>query len=218
MATSGGGAGGFNWAGASMGIAQMGCQLGANLASLGGVMLQGAAAQAEIGGNITASMSRQAMYHNQTKNFLKAAKDCVKEAGRAQEVGRLMIQGRLNKLGRDKGHIVTSAAGSGLDVSSVTVRKTLKDNLKTAYADAEILAKNEQEAAQQKINDSISAQENAVWSQYNERVEAINQNLMFAQADLQRRATRNQLIGGALSTVAGVLGGATNAGVIGTLT
>ena len=218
MATAGGGAGGFNWAGASMGIAQMGSQLGANLASLGGVMLQGAAAQAEIGGNIMASMSSQSMYHNQTKNFLKAAKDCVKEAGRAQEVGRLMIQGRLNKLGQDKGHIVTSAAGSGLDVSSVTVRKTLKDNLKTAYADAEILAKNEQEAAQQKINDSISAQENAVWSQYNERVEAINQNLMFAQADLQRRATRNQLIGGALSTVAGVLGGATNAGVIGTLT
>ena len=218
MATAGGGAGGFNWAGASMGIAQMGSQLGANLASLGGVMLQGAAAQAEIGGNIMASMSRQSMYHNQNKNFLKAAKDCVNEAGRAQEVGRLMIQGRLNKLGQDKGHIVTSAAGSGLDVSSVTVRKTLKDNLKTAYADAEILAKNEQEAAQQKINDSISAQENAVWSQYNERVEAINQNLMFAQADLQRRATRNQLIGGALSTVAGVLGGATNAGVIGTLT
>ena len=218
MATAGGGAGGFNWAGASMGIAQMGCQLGANLASLGGVMLQGAAAQAEIGGSIMASMSRQEMYNNQTKNFLKAAKDCVKEAGRAQEVGRLMIQGRLNKLGHDKGHIVASAAGSGLDVSSVTVRKTLKDNLKTAYADAEILAKNEQEAAQQKINDSISAQENAVWSQYNERVEAINQNLMFAQADLQRKATRNQLIGGALSTVAGVLGGVTNAGVIGTLT
>ena len=218
MATAGGGAGGFNWAGASMGIAQMGCQLGANLASLGGVMLQGAAAQAQIGGNIAASMSRQAMYRNQTKNFLKAAKDYVKEAGRAQEVGRLMIQGRLNKLGQDKGHIVASAAGSGLDVSSVTVRKTLKDNLKTAYADAEILAKNEQEAAQQKINDSISAQENAVWSRYNERVEVINQNLMFAQADLQRKATRNQLIGGALSTVAGVLGGVTNAGAIGTLT
>lgn len=218
MATAGGGAGGFNWAGASMGFAQMGCQLGANLASLGGVMLQGAAAQAQIGGNIMASMSRQAMYHNQTKNFLKAAKDCVKEAGRAQEVGRLMIQNRLVKLGADKGHIVASAAGSGLDVSSRTVQKTLKDNLKTAYADAEILARNEQEAAQQKINDSVTARENAVWSQYNENVEQINQNLLFAQSRLQEKATRNQLIGGALSTVAGVLGGVTNAGMIGAMT
>lgn len=207
----------MNWVLASMGVAKTGMQLGSDLSAIGGTMLEGAAAQSKIAANISRSMADQLSYKMQAKNFGRAAEDAVKAAGRAQEQGAQSRESRLTKLGQDKGQIVAGAAGSGLDVSSHTVRKTLKDTIKSAYNDAATIAQNEHDIVQERLNESTTAEENRIWAEYNANIEQLNQNLMFAQSQLQAKATRNAIIGGALSATANFLGGAANTGALATM-
>jgi len=207
----------MNWAGAGFAAGGTLMQVGSDLTAIGGMMIEGAAKQAQIAGNIMASVSKQLGYEMQAKAYGVAAKDAVKAAGRVQEQGRLSRESRLVQLGQQKGRITTSAAGSGLDVSSRTVRKTFNDTIKSAYNDSAVIAENEKQAAQQKINDSITAQENKIWSEYNANVEQINQTLMFKQSDLQAQATRNNIIGGALSAGAHLFQGMAGAAAVGSL-
>ena len=194
----------------SLKLAQTGMQLGSDLCSIGQAFLNNASQIAKIGGEISASHSREMQYKMQAKNYGRAANDALKAAGRCQEQGRLAIENRMVKLGQTKGAINAGAAGSGLDVSSRTVRKVLKDSIKSAYNDAAVMAENEQQMTQEKINERTTMQQNKVWSEYNAEVESINQNLMFNQMKLANKSLTNQLIGGALSTGANLLGGASN--------
>lgn len=222
MATSGGGgagaSGSFNWAGAGLMIGKMGADIGAGLVGLGQNALKGAAAQTQIAGNIVSSWSRQIGYEQQSKSFKRLAGDALKMAGRIQEQGRQLRESRLNKLGEDKGRIIASAAGSGLDVSSATVNKTVKDTVKAAYNDSQVLAKNEREMSQQKVNERTTALENAVWAEHNAKVEELNQNMMFRQSELQAKATKlNNTVGIFNTVISGVsdLAGAISLGSMG---
>lgn len=202
----------LNWVGFGFQCAATDFQLGADLTKIGSTYLQGAAQEASIAGNISASMSKQASYESQAKSFRRQADDFVKQAGRAQEQGRQSRESRLVKLGQDKGHIIAGASGSGLDVTSRTVDKTLKDTIRSAFNDADVIAQNERDAVQDKLNASASMKINAVWADHNANMEGINQQLMWNQMQLNRDATDNAILGGALSAAGNFLGGMDQAG------
>lgn len=208
----------INWVGMGFGIAATGAKLGSDIASIGAGILRGAAEIGKINANIMDSRSRELSMQMQEKNFRKAAGDAVKAAGRIQEAGRQSRESRLIVLGQTKGAITASAAGSGIDVSSKTVNKVLKDTIRSAWNDAETIAKNEREQAQQKINESQTAVENAIWMRYNLKVEGINQQLMFEQRRLQSKANQTALIGGVLSAGANLAGGVGRTAFLSTMT
>lgn len=202
----------LNWVGFGFQCAATDFQLGADLTKIGSTLLQGAAQEASIAGNITASWSKEASYRSQAKSFETAAADAVKQAGRCQEQGRQSRESRLVKLGQDKGHIIAGAAGSGLDVTSSVVNKTMKDTIKSAFNDAAVIAENERQATQEKLNTASSMRINAIWAEHNANMEDINQQLMMNQMELSREATDNAVIGGALSAAGNFLGGMAGAG------
>lgn len=192
----------MNWVGFGFKCAAADFQLGADLIGIGSTMLQEAAQQAQIGGNIAASWAKQTGLKMQSYNFEQQAKTATKEAGLVQEAGRQSRESRMIQLGNQKGHIVSSAAGSGIDVSSKVVQKVMDDTIKTAYADANTIARNEQSAVQQKVNEATSANMNKIWSEYNLKIEQQNERMMFEQSRLVSKATDVSIIGGALSAVA----------------
>lgn len=200
----------MNAVGAGFKLAATDMQLGADLIGIGATMLQGAANQAQIAGNIAGSWAKQTGLKMQIYNFEQQAKSATKEAGLVQEAGRQSRESRMVQLGNQKGKIISSAAGSGIDVSSKVVRKIMDDTVKSAYADAETISRNEQQAAQQKVNEATSARLNKVWSEYNLKMEQQNEKMLFEQSRLAARATDISVIGGALSAGANFVGGVAN--------
>lgn len=201
----------MNAVGGGFKLAAMDMQLGSDLIGIGATILQGAANQAQIGGNIAASWAKQTGLKMQIYNFEEQAKAATKEAGLVQEAGRQSRESRMVQLGNQKGKIVSSAAGSGIDVSSKVVQKVMDDSIKSAYADSATIARNEQQAVQQKVNEATSANLNKIWSEYNLKTEQINEKLMFEQSRLAAKATDISVIGGALSAGANLLTGAAGA-------
>ena len=203
--------GAFNWA--AFGLAETGAelQLGSDLVKIGTMQLQFAATYVQAQGAIAQSIANQATYRSQAKSYRQAADDAMKAAGRAQEQGQQAREQRLVQLGQQKGRIVASASGSGIDVSSKVVDKVMKDTIKSAYNDTAVIAQNEKQAADQKINESYAMRINAERAEANAQIEGINQSLIAEQIKLQKRAARHAMIGGILSAAEGFVKGTTAA-------
>ena len=197
----------FNWA--AFGLAGTGAalNLGADIVNIGTTQLKFAAANVQAQGGIVQSIANQATYRSQAKSFRQAADDAMKAAGRAQEQGQQAREHRLVQLGQQKGQIVASASGSGIDVSSRIVDKVMKDTIKSAYNDTAVIAQNEKQAADQKTNESYAMMINAERAEANAEIEGINQNLIAEQIKLNNRAARHAMIGGILSASGSFLKG-----------
>jgi hypothetical protein len=202
----------LNWAGFAFKCAATDFNLGQDLINIGATAMQGAAQQAQAAGGVMASMSNEASYKAQAKAFSKGADDALKEAGRVQEQGRLQRESRTVQLGQQKGAIISSAAGSGLDVSSRTVKKVVSDTVKSAYNDLDVMAENEKQATQAKINEQTAMKVNAIWAESNANQEKINQDLMFNQMELNRKSIKMQQIAGAMSAASNWMNGMVGAG------
>ena len=192
----------FNWASFGFGCAATDFQLGADLIGIGQTQLKFAAQNVQTYGGIMQSMSNESTFKSQSASFRTAADDAEKAAGRAQEQGRQAREQTLVRLGQQKGRIVASASGSGIDVSSRIVDKVMKDTIKSAYNDTAVIAQNEKQAADQKTNEASAYRINAIMSEANAEIEGINQNLMFEQIRLNNRAARHAMIGGLMSAAA----------------
>ena len=208
----------FNWV--AFGLAGTGASLnlGADIVKIGTTQLKFAAANVQAYGGMVQSIANQATYRSQAKSFRQAADDAMKAAGRAQEQGQQAREHRLVQLGQQKGRIVASASGSGIDVSSRVVDKVMKDTIKSAYNDTAVIAQNEKQAADQKINESYAMMINAERADANAEIEGINQSLIAEQIKLNNRAARHAMIGGILSASGNFLqgmGGATALGFSG---
>lgn len=151
-----------------------------------------------IGANYAQSKTKQAQMEMQAENMGKTADDFNKKAGRVQEQGRAARESRMIQAGQDVGHINAGAAGSGIDVSSNTVRKTVNDTLVSAYNDAAVMAKNEAEAAHEMQNRELEARQSQIWMEYNVDVEKANRKM--------------ELVGGIMSAAANWFGGMADAG------
>lgn len=197
----------YNWAAFGMGSLGAGLKLGADIVQIGINELNFAAKNIQASAGIAQSLANQGSYRSQAKSFRIAADDAVKAAGRAQEQGRQAREMRLVQLGQDKGHIVASAAGSGIEASSKVVSKVLKDTVKSAYNDTAVIAQNEQQAAQQKLNESLALRINAERADANAEIEGLNQKLMLEQMKLNNRAARHAMIGGIMSSAGNFIGG-----------
>ena len=208
----------FNWA--AFGLAGTGSalKLGADIVNIGTTQLKFASANIQATGQLAQSMANQGSYRSQAKSFRQEAADAMKAAGRAQEQGRQAREMRLAQLGQDKGHIVASASGSGIEVSSRIVDKVVKDTVKSAYNDTAVMSQNEQQVTQQKLNESLAMRINAERADANAEIEGLNQSLILEQMKLNNRAARHAMIGGILSATGGFLqgmGGATAMGMSG---
>ena len=208
----------FNWA--AFGLAGTGSalKLGADIVNIGTTQLKFASQNIQATAQLTQSMANKGSYRSQAKSFRQEAEDAMKAAGRAQEQGRQAREMRLVQLGQDKGRIVASAAGSGIEVSSRVVDKVVKDTVKSAYNDATVIAQNEKQATQQKLNESLAMSINAARADANAEIEGLNQSLILEQMKLNNRAARHAMIGGIMSATGGFLqgmGGATAMGFSG---
>jgi hypothetical protein len=174
----------MNWAGFAFKCAQTDFKLGQDIMN--------------IGANYSASKAKQAQMEMQAKNMGKTADDFNKKAGRVQEQGRAARESRMIQAGQDVGHINASAAGSGIDVSSNTVRKTINDTMVSAYNDAAVMAQNEAEQAREMQNRELESKSSKIWMEYNVDVEKVNRKM--------------ELIGGIMSTTANWFSGMADAG------
>jgi hypothetical protein len=189
----------YNWAACQYGLAGTSLQLGSDIVKIGATQLEYASKNVEAAASISQSIANQATYKSQAKSFRTSAEDAVKDAGRAQEQGQQAREQRLVQLGQDKGRIVSSAAGSGIDVSSRVVDKVISDTVKSAYNDTQVIAENEKQVAQSKMNEALTFSINAIRADANAEIESINQDLMHGQMKLNLRASRHAMIGGILS-------------------
>lgn len=158
--------------------------------------------------NITAdylsSKAKESGLKAQVKNFKNQETDLIKTAGKIQRVGRQQREARLVQLGQEVGYIRAGAAGSGIDVSSRTVKKTISDTVKSAYNDAYVSAQNEYENAQDAINKAQSANESAIWSEYARKQEKNNRKWSVFSGALSAAAN---WVGGVAEATATGFGG-----------
>lgn len=201
----------MNWAAFGFKCAATDFKLGADLINIGSTMLQGAGDIININGNIASSMSKIEGMQLQLGNIDKQIGSALKAAGDSQEAGRLARESRMVKLGVDKSTVITTAAGSGIDVSSSTVNKVLKDTIKSAYNDSDVMARNERDNTQAMVDASESAKMDKAWMKYNIKVEQINQDMMYQQRKLSQKATNTAIIGGALSAASNWFNGMADA-------
>lgn len=149
-----------NWAAFAFKCAQTDFKLGSDIMN--------------ITANYMTSKTKEAILDAQERNYLEQVTQAEKQAGRYQESGRQVREQRLVKAGQDVGQIYASAAGSGIDVTSKSVTKTVTDTMRSAYNDAATSARNEATAVQDAINVRQEAKENAIWTNYASRTERDN--------------------------------------------
>lgn len=179
----------MNWAGSAFAAAQTSFQLGSDIMKYTADYLN--------------SKMKESQLKASERNYRKTADYYLKLMGVTQESGRMSREMRMIQLGQDIGNIATSAAGSGIDVSSRIVRKTSTDTARSAYNDAARLAENEKLSADDQMNQRLQAIDNALWSGYAAKIERHNRKL--------------GVVGGALTTTAHFLSGvAGTAGVLAT--
>ncbi len=150
----------LNWAGFAFKCAQTDFKLGSDIMN--------------ITANYLTSKTKEAQLRVQERNYRNQMTQSEKRAGRYQEAGRQNREQRLIRAGQDVGQINASAAGSGIDVTSKSVTKTVKDTMRSAYNDAATSARNEATAVQDAINARQSAEEDAIWTNYAARMEKNN--------------------------------------------
>lgn len=131
--------------------------------------------------NITAgylnSKMKQSQLEAQKRNYEREASYHIRLAGRIQENGRMAREQRLIQLGQDEGRIYASAAGSGIDVSSRIVKKTVTDTARSAHNDAMQMARNETVGVEDEMNKRLTAIQNALWTGYAAKVEKHNRKM-----------------------------------------
>lgn len=198
----------FNWCAFGFGAGGTALNTGAALVNIGTNALKFASANVSAAASMSQSIANQATYKSQAKSFRTSADDAIAAAGRAQEQGQQAREQRLVQLGQQKGQIMASAAGSGIEVSSKVVDKVMSDTIKSAYNDAATLASNEKQAADDKINESTALRINADRADANAEIEGINQNLIAEQIKLNNRAAKHAMIGGILSAAGTFMSGA----------
>ena len=197
----------FNWCAFGFGAGGTALNTGAAIVNIGMNNLKYAAANMSATGSMVQSIANQATYKSQAKSYRIAADDAMEAAGRAQEQGRQAREQRLVTLGQQKGQIVASAAGSGIEVSSKVVDKVMSDTIKSAYNDVKTLASNEKQAADEKVNEAYALMINADRADANAEIEGINQNLIAEQIKLNNRAAKTAMIGGILSAAGTFMSG-----------
>lgn len=197
----------FNWCAFGFGAGGTALNTGAAIVNIGVNNLKYAAANMSATGSMVQSIANQATYKSQAKSYRIAADDAMEAAGRAQEQGRQAREQRLVTLGQQKGAIVASAAGSGIEVSSKVVDKVMSDTIKSAYNDVKTLASNEKQAADEKVNEAYALMINADRADANAEIEGINQNLIAEQIKLNNRAAKTAMIGGILSAAGTFMSG-----------
>lgn len=198
----------FNWCAFGFGAGGTALNTGAALVNIGTNALKYASANVSAASSMSQSIANQATYKSQAKSFRTSADDAIEAAGRAQEQGQQAREQRLVQLGQQKGQIMASAAGSGIEVSSKVVDKVMSDTIKSAYNDAATLASNEKQATDDKINEATALRINANRAEANAEIEGINQNLIAEQIKLNNRAAKHAMIGGILSAVGTFMSGA----------
>lgn len=197
----------FNWCAFGFGAGGTALNTGAAIVNIGMNNLKYAAANMSATGSMVQSIANQATYKSQAKSYRIAADDAMEAAGRAQEQGRQAREQRLVTLGQQKGQIVASAAGSGIEVSSKVVDKVMSDTIKSAYNDVKTLASNEKQATDEKVNEAYALMINADRADANAEIEGINQNLIAEQIKLNNRAAKTAMIGGILSAAGTFMSG-----------
>ena len=197
----------FNWCAFGFGAGGTALNTGAAIVNIGVNNLKYAAANMSATGSMVQSIANQATYKSQAKSYRIAADDAMEAAGRAQEQGRQAREQRLVTLGQQKGQIVASAAGSGIEVSSKVVDKVMSDTIKSAYNDVKTLASNEKQATDEKVNEAYALMINADRADANAEIEGINQNLIAEQIKLNNRAAKTAMIGGILSAAGTFMSG-----------
>lgn len=173
----------MNWAGFAFKSAKTDAKLGSDILKTTASYLE--------------SKTNQMQLEMQAKNYGKAAEDFNRKAGRVQEQGRMARESRLIQAGQDVGHITASAAGSGIDVSSNTVKKTISDTMVAAYNDVSVMAKNEAEASRDMQNRALEAKVSQIWTEYN--------------IDMEKANRKAALIGGVMSAASNFAGGMADA-------
>lgn len=189
----------FNWAAFTFGAMGTALNTGAKVVEIGQNQMKYAAANIQATGSMVQSIANQSTYRSQAKSYRIAAQDSMRAAGRAQEQGRQAREQRLVTLGQQKGQIIASAAGSGIEVSSKVVDKIMNDTIKSAYNDAKTIASNEKQVADEKKNEAYALMINADRAEANAEIEGINQNLIHEQIRLNNRSARVAMVGGILS-------------------
>ena len=137
----------MNWPGAAFKTAETDFNLGRDIMN--------------ITSNLLSSKGRQLSLEIQKRNAERQAEAAMQTAGNIQTNARQQAEMRLQELGQDKGRIVASAAGSGLDVSSVSVSKTIADTAKSAWNDVAAINRNAKSEGQSAMNAWLSAKTDA---------------------------------------------------------
>ena len=189
----------LNWGGFAAKCMEGDMKLGQDLANIGNMAVEFQAKRAQQSAGIMQSISKEAQYKSQAKSFRAAAESATKSAGLAQEAGRQAIESTMRKLGNAKSAIVTGAAGSGIDVTSRTVNKTMDDTVKSAYNEAATQARNEQQTVQSYVDQAASQKINAIWAESNANQEKLNQTAMFDSISRQQKALGKQQIAAGIS-------------------
>ena len=188
----------MNWAAFAFKSAQTDYKLGSDIMN--------------ITANYLTSLSTEASLKAKSRNMemqIENLKDTAvwheKQAGEEQKVGRAERESRLVKLGQDLGSIHASASGSGIDISSKVVGKTISDTVKSAYNDAYQIAINEQKSVQNEMNaaasyklDAVFAEENKMWNDF--------------EIELEKSNRKWAVVSGALSAAGNWAGGMAGAG------
>lgn len=125
----------------------------------------------------------------QAKEYLEDATSLFQHAGNVQQAGDERTRMRTLQLGQDIGHLYAGAAGSGIDVSSATVRHVERGQ--RVMANADIAAMNRSTA--ENANTYISQTKNARLNYVNAMTDA---QMLNIQADLNNKiATSNMRSG-----------------------
>lgn len=181
---------GANWAAFAFKCAQTDFKLGADIMN--------------ITGNYLTSKTKEAQLKVQERNYREQMTQFENQAGRVQEAGRQSREQRMIKAGQDVGHINASAAGSGIDVTSKVVTKTVQDTMRSAFNDSMTTARNEATAAQDAINQRQSAAENALWTHYSAKMEKSNRSWSTVSGALSAAAN---WAGGMADAAGSLMGG-----------
>lgn len=179
----------MNWAGFAFKCAETDFRLGADIMNI-------------TSGYLNSKM-KESQLKAQKRNYEKAASYHERLAGRIQEMGRMSREQRLIQLGQDEGRIAASAAGSGIDVSSRTVKKVSMDTMRSAYNDAAQMARNEQQSSEDEMNQRLTAVQNALWTGYAAKVEKHNRNMAVVGGALGAFANWNSGMAGAAGSLMG---------------
>lgn len=180
----------MNWAGFAFKCAETDFRLGADIMNI-------------TAGYLNSKM-KQSQLEAQKRNYEREASYHIRLAGRIQENGRMAREQRLIQLGQDEGRIYASAAGSGIDVSSRIVKKTVTDTARAAHNDAMQMARNEVVGVEDEMNKRLTAIQNAIWTGYAAKIERHNRKMAVAGGALEAFSRWNS---GMASAAGSLMGG-----------